>query len=79
MGLGTKASVYRTGQLGRDDALLGYQELNIGFGYASGQPAICHFGLGAERAVDLQVVLPNGRVIKQFGVSANQRLNLKEQ
>ena len=59
MGLGSQVHVYQAGQLGKAEALLGFQELNIGYGYASGQPAVCHFGLGDATAVDVRVMLPN--------------------
>jgi len=54
------------------------QELNPGCGYASGQAALCHFGLAAETAVDLLVNLPNGREIRRPRIATNQRLNLDE-
>jgi hypothetical protein len=78
MGLGAKLSVFKAGQMGRADGLLGFQELNLGYGYASGQAALCHFGLAAETVVDLLVTLPNGREIRRPRVAANQRLNLEE-
>ena len=78
MGLGSKVSVFKAGHLGQVDHLLGMQELNIGYGYASGQPALCHFGLDAHTAVDLLVILSNGREIRRPGVAANQRLNVEE-
>jgi ASPIC and UnbV len=44
------------------------QEVNTGYGYASGQPAICHFGVGDTDDVDLRVDLPNGQRIQRTGL-----------
>lgn len=77
MGIGSQIRVFRSGQLGKPP-LLGFQELTVGFGYASGQPAVCHFGLGDESAVDLEATLSNGARITRTGVKANQVLNLVE-
>jgi len=40
------------------------QELNIGYGYASGQTATCHFGLGDAAEVEVEIVV-DGKTIKQ--------------
>jgi hypothetical protein len=75
MGVGSRVSVYRAGRLGQPGALLGCREIAVGFGYASGQPAVAHFGLGTEQAVDLELVLPHGRGrIERRNVRADQRL-----
>src|SRR5262249_34139562 len=58
MGIGARVNVYSAGKLGRPGALLGCREIATGYGYASGQPAIAHFGLGKETSVDVEVVLP---------------------
>jgi enediyne biosynthesis protein E4 len=78
MGIGAKVRVYRTGKLGHSDAVLGVQEISTGFGYASGQEAVAHFGLGAESTVDVEVALPNGKTIRQSGIKARQQLVLTE-
>ncbi|MEX2215063.1 MAG: CRTAC1 family protein [Phycisphaeraceae bacterium] len=72
MGIGAKVMVYRGGGLGDPKQLLGMREIQIGTGYASGQPAIAHFGLGDEAKVDIWVSLPDGRIINKPGV-ATQR------
>lgn len=41
------------------------RELYIGQGYASGQPAVCHFGLGDAVEVDVEITLPGGKVVKE--------------
>jgi enediyne biosynthesis protein E4 len=78
MGIGSKVRVFRRGEIGDEGALLGVQEIAIGYGYASGQAAICHFGLGEQTTVDVQVVLPNGNTKNERDVKANQRLVVRE-
>lgn len=78
MGLGTRFSIYEAGKLGEARALLGASELNIGHGYASGQPAECHFGLGDAKTVDLVARFANGKTVERRGVNANQRLVIEE-
>ena len=53
-GIGTRVRVLARGKL------LGVQELSTGYGYASGQLARCHFGLGKEKEVDLELLFPGG-------------------
>jgi hypothetical protein len=78
MGIGSRVSVYAAGNLGQPSALLGCREIAAGYGYASGQPAMAHFGLGDQEAVDVEVVLPHGKgKLEQKGVKANQRITLK--
>ena len=77
-GLGSVVRVYRAGKAGRADALLGVQEVTVGYGYASGQRAVCHFGLGAETTVDVEVTLPDGRVVAQPGISADRAVEVVE-
>jgi hypothetical protein len=74
-GIGSKVAVYAAGQIGKADGLLGYQEISTGFGYASGQMPVAHFGLDDAGAVDVRVTLPGGKgVIDKVGVKANQVL-----
>lgn len=77
-GIGTKVRVYRAGQLGQQAGLLGYQELATGYGYASGQPAVCHFGLADAATVDLEATFPSGAVVTRAGVSTRARLTIEE-
>jgi len=78
MGIGSRINIYRAGKLGDASALLGTREMAVGFGYASGQPAIAHFGLGEESSVDLEILLPHGKGKRtETGVKANQRITLK--
>jgi enediyne biosynthesis protein E4 len=79
MGIGSKVKIYSAGKLGEPAALLGFREINAGFGYCSGQEAIAHFGLGQTTQVDIEVTLPHGKgTITQKGVQMNQRLTLKQ-
>jgi hypothetical protein len=77
MGIGAQVRVYRKGQAGNADALLGYQEVTTGYGYASGQPAVCHFGLGEVTEVDVVVSLPAIGEVNRT-TKANQRLVVRE-
>jgi hypothetical protein len=79
MGIGARIRVYPSGKLGDAAALLGQQEIAIGYGWCSGQEAMAHFGLGKEANVDIEVTLPHGRgVVSQKNVAANQRITIKQ-
>lgn len=78
MGIGAKVAVYKAGQMGKAESLLGYQEIGIGYGYASGQVAVSHFGLGDEKSVDVRVTLPSGKVIERAKVEADRTLVVEE-
>jgi enediyne biosynthesis protein E4 len=78
MGVGSRIKIYKAGRLGDASALLGCQDVTIGFGYASGHTDISHFGLGNEAAVDVEVTLPHGKgKLEQRNVKANQRIVIK--
>ncbi len=76
-GVGARVSIYEAGKAGQKEALLGTREIAVGFGYASGQEAAAHFGLGKAEKVDIEVLLPhgNGKHSKQ-NIAANQRVTL---
>ena len=76
MGIGTKVSVFKAGELRRASALLGRQEIGTGYGYASGQVPVAHFGLGGETNIDLVMTFPDGSANVLRDVQANRRLNL---
>jgi len=78
MGIGTQIRVYAAGKLGEPKSLLGFQEITTGYGYASGQPAACHFGLGKQTAVDLELKLPNGKRMTLKNVQADRVLDVRE-
>jgi hypothetical protein len=74
-GIGCRIYVYPAGKLGQAGAMLGCREIAVGFGYASGQPAIAHFGLGSHEQVDLEILLPHRQgTLTRRNVPANQRL-----
>jgi hypothetical protein len=77
MGIGAVVRVYPAGKLGQADALLATKEIAVGYGYASAQEAIAHFGLGKSDKVDVEVILPHsaGKIEKK-DVAANQRIIL---
>ena len=79
MGIGARVNVYAAGKLGEAAALLGCREIATGYGYASGQPAYAHFGLGKAEKVDVEVILPHGKgKLTRKGVKANQVLKVKQ-
>jgi hypothetical protein len=79
MGIGSRVSIYVEGKLGDPAALLGCREIATGYGYASGQPAYAHFGLGQAQKVDVEVILPHGKgKLMQTSVTANQMLKVKQ-
>lgn len=79
MGIGTRLLVYPAGKLGDVASLIGCREIAAGYGYASGQPAIAHFGLGQLASVDIEAVLPHGKgKLTRRDVKANQRLTMMQ-
>jgi len=78
MAIGARIRIFPAGKLGDASAMLGCQEIATGYGYASGQPAMTHFGLGKAQSVDVEVTLPHGKGTSTHkGVQANQRITLK--
>ena len=77
MGVGSRIKIFRQGKAGDPSALLGCQDIGVGYGYASGQSAMAHFGLGKETLVDVEVTLPadKGKFTRK-NVKANQRITL---
>ncbi len=76
-GIDSRSNVYEAGKLGEKASLLRATEIAVGYGYASGQEAMAHIGLGTRTACDVEVILPfgKGRMTKT-NVKANQRLTL---
>ncbi len=77
MGIGAQVRIYEAGKLGQPKSLLGFQEQTTGYGYASGQEAVCHFGLGMASSVDVEIRTPGGAVFRQTGVQADQQLKIQ--
>jgi enediyne biosynthesis protein E4 len=78
MGIGSLVKVYSAGGLNDSGKLLGTQEVTTGYGYASGQAAIPHFGLGSRERVDVSVSFPNGMSVELRNVEAGQELTVEE-
>jgi len=77
MGIGSRVNVYEAGRLGEADALLGSREIAVGFGYASGQEAIAHFGLGDRGHCDVEVILPHGMgTLTLAKIAVNRRVTV---
>ena len=74
-GIGAVVRVFPPGKLGQSNDLLGSREIAVGYGYASGQESLAHFGLGVLATCDVEILLPHakGRLTRQ-GIKANQRL-----
>ena len=78
MGIGSRVDVFSAGHLGESAHRIGTQEIGTGFGYASGQPAVCHFGLGGVETVDVEVRLPNSAVVKLPNIKAGQIVTVEQ-
>lgn len=78
MGIGAKVAIYPAGKADDPAALLGVREIATGFGYASSQEAVAHFGLGQRDRCDVVVTLPRGkgRLLRK-DVKANQRITVQ--
>lgn len=59
MGIGTRIDIYRAESTDDPSALIGSKEIATGFGYASSQQAIAHFGLPGDLPVDVVLTLPH--------------------
>lgn len=78
MGIGSRVEVFATGHSGEPAHRIGAQEIGTGFGYASGQPTVCHFGLGSAETVDVEVILPNAAVVKFPKLKVSQILTVEQ-
>lgn len=75
MGVGSLVELYEAGKAGVAEARIGCREIATGYGYASSQEAIAHFGLGKRTACDIVVTLPHGRgTMIRKSVEADQRI-----
>jgi sugar lactone lactonase YvrE len=75
MGIGSRVTIYDARRAGKPKSLLSIKETASGFGYASGQEAVVHFGLGEKENCDVQITLPHGKgTITRANLSANQRM-----
>jgi hypothetical protein len=79
MGIGSRVELYAAGQAGQAESRLGVREIATGYGYASSQEAVAHFGLGDRNLVDVVVVLPHGKgKLTKKNIPANQRVTIKQ-
>lgn len=81
MGIGAQVRVYRAGQAGQAEALLGFQEISVNGGYASCRPAVAHFGLGNVDQCDVTVQFARPAVAAPVvfsNVDINRSLRVKE-
>jgi enediyne biosynthesis protein E4 len=62
----------------KDGRLLSLQDITTGCGYASGQPALAHVGLGDATVVDVRVDFPSGASVERKAVAADQVLIVEE-
>ncbi len=78
-GIGALVEIYEAGKSAVTEARLGSREIATGYGYASSQEAIAHFGLGGRTTCDVVVTLPHGRgkAICQY-VESDQRIVVKQ-
>jgi len=77
MGIGAKVRVYKAGELGRPGGLLGLQEIGTGYGFASAQVPVAHFGLGSEASVDVAIAFPDGSGTVIRDVGTDRRLTVE--
>jgi hypothetical protein len=54
--------------------LIGYQQVTTGYGFASGQMPVCHFGLGDLKSVDLGIKIPGKPEKFMKSVNVNRRV-----
>jgi enediyne biosynthesis protein E4 len=64
-------------QLTSRGKIIGYQQIYTGYGFASGQEPVCHFGVGALRNVDIEVILPNGTIKRSQNSAVNRRMEFE--
>jgi len=78
-GIGSAVRAYEAGRLGDADALLATGHIAVGYGYASGQEAAAHLGLGKTEKCDIEIILPHGQGrLERKGVAANQRIEMSK-
>lgn len=79
MGIGARVDLYEPGHAGESSARIGSREIATGFGYASSQEAIAHFGLGDRTKCDLVVTLQHGKgQLIRRAVKADQRIVMSQ-
>lgn len=74
-GIGTIVRAYTAGHIGEPQHLLARGEIVVGVGYASGEEALAHLGLGTVESVDLRVNWL-GEQVDKLGVKVDQFLKV---
>lgn len=72
-----KAHVGSAIRLRSRGTLIGYGQVYPGYGFASGQEPVLHFGVGKLQKIDLEVMLPDGRTKQSRNVSVNRRMEFR--
>ena len=76
MGIGAVVRAYSTGHLGEPEHLLGRSDIAVGTGYASGEEALAHFGLGEATRCDLRITWGQHRIDWWTDIEADQLLSV---
>ncbi len=75
MGIGAVVRVYSAGNAGDPEHLLGRHDIVVGSGYASGEEALAHFGLGNAEYCDVVVSWQGYKTVLQ-GIEANRYITV---
>jgi hypothetical protein len=75
MGIGAVVRIYAAGHLGEPKHLLGRHDNVIGTGYASGDEALAHFGLGKAEQCDVEVRWREHRAVRR-DLANNQAITM---
>ena len=75
MGVGATVRVYEAGRAGDRKYLIGRQDIAIGTGYACGEEALAHIGLGKAAKCDVEAAWGKQRV-RKTGVPADQMVTI---
>ena len=77
MGVGSRVDIYEAEQSGNSNIRVGSLAIATGFGYASSQESVAHFGLADRTLRDVVVTLPHGkgRIVRN-GVQVSQRITV---
>jgi len=75
MGIGAVVRIYGAGHLGEPVHLLGRHDIAIGTGYASGDEAMAHFGLGKTVQCDVEVRWCEHRMVRR-DLATNQAVTM---
>ena len=76
-GFGTKIWLYRAGQLGEPDGLLGFREIQSATGHTSQYSPTQHFGLGSHLTCDLLAEFTDGTLLAMRDVQTDQKITLE--